>query len=282
MSAPSPNVTLVSWAVRAPGPVEAEKWLAGETPGESFWAPPPGTRFERLYLGNEFCELRLPTAPELSRTLALCQAAGVPLTLLTPLLCDKGLAKLARLLDKLPEGSEVVCSDWGVLHEIRESFPHLDVVVGRTLIRAFKEPRVPRGQGPTLAQSDLALPAFPAMLRSLGISRVETDLPPDRLGLDLSQMGLRGSLHVPFGHVAWGRACMVGSLHLPVQRKFQPGAPCRQECREILAELRSEGLPVRLFHRGNTAFALHPPESLSNLAGLPGIDRLVYDPALAF
>lgn len=275
----------MEWAVRTPGPQDAGKLLGGNAPEGAFWRVPPGVQFSRLYLGNEFCEFRIPTLPELHRTLEF----AVPLTLLTPLVCDRGLDKLRKLFQALPKGSEVVCSDWGVLRELRADFQELVPVLGRTLIRALKEPRVPVGSGPTLKQTDLALPGFVGMLKSQGVSRVEIDLPPARLGMDLRPLGLSGSLHLPFGHVAWGRACMVGSLHLPYERKFEPGAPCRQECRGLLAELHppagSPALPARLFHRGNTAFALHPEADLENsveLAGECGIDRLVYDPEVSF
>ncbi len=220
----------------------------------------------RYYLGNEFCQHLLPAPSRLRWALE-----RAPVTLCTPPVNDQGLHQLARLLDQLPAGSEVVFSDWGVLNLIRQR--PLVPVLGRMLVRNLKDSRL-SGPAP-LHRSDLAHPGFRDALRGWGVRRVEVDLPGAVLP---SEWGLAGSLHFPFSAVASGRVCVVGSLAESRELKFTLQARCRKECRHYLAE--SEGSSrVRLFHRGNTDFTLEPMSE--GLTGR-GFDRLVYDPQLEF
>lgn len=245
---------MIEWAVRAGEACE----ILARTEGEAF---------ERIYFGNEFCEHRLPLAADLRNALQVCERHDLKLSLVTPVVTDRGLLGVERLLQVLPARSEVIFNDWGVL-EMLEGFRP---VLGRMLLRTLQEPRAHAD----LAQSDLAQPAFLRFLRARGIERVETDLPASRLRGRLEKT--RCTLHVPFTHVASGRACLIGSLH--VKEPYR----CKQECRTTWAELSCGAVP--LVHRGNTAFTRQPQEDLDRLldwAPAAGIDRVVYDRELTF
>lgn len=227
----------------------------------------------RTYVGNEFCARRLPSVAELRKA----AEAGLPLTFLTPLVTDPDLERLSARFEALPAGSEVVFQDWGVLRRLRTRHPHLEPVLGRTLVRMLRDPRGPR---PGPLASDLALPAFRDFLLAQGVRRVEVDAP--RPDLPFPHLGLEAHLLVPCTFVASGRSCMIGSLSLPAAQKFRPGAPCRFECRRSSAELRGPGLRTRLVHRGNTALAVHGPEGLAETVARGGYSRVVYDPEAGF
>lgn len=227
----------------------------------------------RTYVGNEFCARRIPSAKELRAA----AEAGLPLTFLTPLVTDPDLERLSGLFVGLPTGSEVVFQDWGVLRRLRSRHPHLEPVMGRTLVRMLRDPRGPR---PTPLASDLALSAFRDFLLAQGVRRVEVDAP--RPDLHFPDLGLEAHLLVPYTFVASGRSCMIGSLSLPAPQKFRPGGPCGLECRRSSAELSAPGLRTRLVHRGNTALAVHGPEGLAEQVARGGFRRVVYDPEAGF
>jgi hypothetical protein len=62
--------------------------------------------FTRIYFGQEFCERLLPSKDELEQVCAFSEKEGVPLTLVTPYVTDKGLLKLEKLIrlfaEKMP------------------------------------------------------------------------------------------------------------------------------------------------------------------------------------
>lgn len=252
--------------------------------------------FRRVYFGNEFCQERLPALPELREVVARCREGGLGLTLLAPPVTDAGLERLGPVLARLEEllpTSEVVFNDWGVMELLFARHRGLCPVMGRNLLGVVKDPRVPLPPAgddrypaqPTLRGTALALPAFREALRARGVGRVEVDLFLPRCDLDFRSTGLEATLVLPFSSVASGRVCLIGSLHQPPERKFTLQAGCGQECGSYLCELESACLAARLFHRGNTAFALQPPEALAALPRVleeGGYSRVAYDPEMGF
>src|SRR3990172_9007931 len=79
----------------------------------------------RLYFGNEFCDHLIPSPRTLSEALALSRELGLRFSLVTPMVTDSGIDALGRLFRSLPDGSEVIASDWGVLRLVRTEFPSL-------------------------------------------------------------------------------------------------------------------------------------------------------------
>jgi hypothetical protein len=201
-------------------------------------------RFSRLYFGNEFCERLIPGAADLHRAAAAAAARGLGLTLLTPYVTDAGIERLRPALDLLAAqpaggGVEVVANDWGLVHLLRRDYPGLRLVLGRLMNRMLRDPRVthylasapaPAEAHRALRQSGVAAPAFRRFLARLGIERVEFDHPPQGLDMDFRQLGLAASLYLPYGYIATGRVCMIGSLHLPAAEKFDVESICRREC----------------------------------------------------
>jgi len=226
------------------------------------WREPPlpvGQRpLSRLYFGNEFCERLLPRSSQVDQAVQWCRERGVPLTLLTPMLADKGIGQLPAVLQQLPEGSEVVVNDWGVLRLVRERFPGLRPVAGRQMCKMIKDPRLPSSEWaqaiPPGSQSSL----FPRLMRRFGIDAVETDLRPFAENDDLQPNGLGLSVHFPYGYTLKGRICKPGSLGLEKRRKFTPGHSCQRECLDYFSRMQRTGYqsPHELpgFQRGNTIF----------------------------
>lgn len=236
---------------------------------------------DRLYFGNEFCDRLLPSTRALLRAVETTKRAGLALTLLTPLVSDRRIGQLRRLLAAVPEGAEVVVNDLGVLRLVSREFTQLEPVAGRQLTKTIKDPRL---SSQDWAQSD-AFPvggaAFARRLRGLGVRRVEMDVAPAVEAASRNLDGMRLSLHGPHGYVAKGPICRIGSLRLSGAAKFGPGHDCRKECLTYGCEL---ALPARpaggpgTFQRGNTVFYRHGPElteTMWDMFGKARADRLV-------
>ena len=236
----------------------------------------------RLYFGNEFCDHLIPSPRTLSEALALSRELGLRFSLVTPMVTDSGIDALGRLFRILPDGSEVIASDWGVLRLVRTEFPSLIPIAGRLLCKFMKDPRLPSRDWTKLVPHGVFAPAFLDLLASFGIERLDLDLPPHARPEDFRGPSMRLSMHRPYGFAAKGRICRMGSLHLDQERKFLPGEPCRKECLDyVLAMTRSGAAAagdLHTFQRGNTVFYRHSDEMEATIEELTDegvVDRLV-------
>lgn len=240
-------------------------------------APAPA----RLHLGGEFCETLMPSPLQLNRAIATAREHGAAVTLVTPVMSDAALAQLKRLLALLPDGSEVVGNDWGTLALLHRDHRHLSPVAGRLLCKMVKDPRLPSAEWARLYPHGVHSRQFRALLDRLGVRRIELDVPPFAAPEDFRSNGLAVSVHVPFGYSVKGRACRIGSLHQPDERKFMTGHACRKECLTWTATLsRAEagGLDLATVQRGNTLFYRHSEamsEAVRAAAAQGWIDRVV-------
>lgn len=246
------------------------------------WPEPPlldGARLSRLHYGNEFCEQLIPTRRELARVVALAGAAGLAVTLATPLVSDRGLDHIRRLLPLLPAGSEVVVNDLGVLRLAR-AFAGLEPVAGRQLYKMVKDPRLPSARWARLNPPGAGTSALRELLARYGVRRLEMDVPPYARAADFPPDGLPLSVHAPYGYAVKGRVCRLGSLHHEDADKFAT-RPCRKECLTYACTLSREAVGAHdlpTFMRGNTIFYRHNPEitrTLWELVERGAVDRIV-------
>jgi len=90
--------------------------------------------YDRVYIGSEFCQNRLPSA---AAFLGLARIFKGPLTLVTPLLSDSGLDGAAALIKAVGPAKgkplEVVVNDWGLLR-LLEKNRRVRPVLGRLLM----------------------------------------------------------------------------------------------------------------------------------------------------
>jgi len=98
---------------------------------------------QRLYLGHETCEQRLPTLAAALGVAGRCAERGQALTLVTPLLGPAALRTAQELVDALTGACaalEVVCGDWGLLSWL-SAHGHPAIAVGRLLAAQPTDPR---------------------------------------------------------------------------------------------------------------------------------------------
>ncbi|MBK6581884.1 MAG: hypothetical protein KA739_08630 [Pseudomonadales bacterium] len=217
-----------------------------------------GHPIDGIHFGNEFCERLLPTSGQLKAVVEWCRSRGLSICLCTPMLADKGIAQLGRLLPLLPAASEVVCNDFGTLRLLMQDFASLHPVAGRQMCKMIKDPRLPSADWAQAIPPGLQSSFFSRMLHRFRISRMETEVRPFAETTDFRPNGLDLSVHIPFGYTLKGRICRPGSLHLPKQKKFTPGHSCQKECLSYFSTMertakRSQH-ELETFMRGNTVF----------------------------
>lgn len=247
-------------------------------PGSDDFAARP---VDRLYFGSEFCEHLVPAPGALKRCLRLAREWRLAVSLVTPLASDGCIRQLRRLLPLLPKGSEVIANDWGVANVVRRDHPALKIVAGRLLCKMVKDPRLPTATWANLYPHGLASAAFAGVLARLGIGQMEMDVPPFATPEAFAGLPLPVAVHAPFGYVAKGRLCKIGSLRLTPRRKFAPGHACRRECLDYCAIGRREGAAateLATVQRGNTVLYRHSEamgQALSEAMARRWIGRVV-------
>lgn len=242
--------------------------------------------YRRIHFGDEFCERLLPGPAEVERVLNHAAEASCALTLVTPYVTEDGLGRVERLLEVLPDGTEVTINDWGVLRLLRRRFPGLQPVLGRLLTKIKRGPRIsgfldviPPEALQHLRRTNLGVPAYLRFLADSGITRVELDNPFQ--GLDLSDVpeGLHLSLHIPFAYVTTTRFCLTANCDKPDRKGFIGVFPCGQECRKYTFYLDNAAMSTLLIRRGNTLF--YKNTSLpQEIRDDPRIDRVVIAPVI--
>lgn len=217
-----------------------------------------GRTIKGIQFGNEFCERLLPHQRDLSHLIGWCRERQLTLTLSTPMLADKGIMQLTKLLSLLPDQCEVVCNDFGVLHLISEKFCRLRLIAGRQLCKMIKDPRLPSAEWTQAVAPNRQSILFKQMMKHFNISMLETEIRPFAEATDFEPKGLNLSVHFPFGYTLKGRICRSGSTHLTKQNKFTPGHRCQKECLTYFSKMERKSQQssheLKTFMRGNTLF----------------------------
>lgn len=241
-------------------------------PGElKLWQP----RYSRLYLGDEFCNWRMPSEAVLEEILEFIRGKNLVLTIVTSFCNDSEILNYNRLLEKAlksHENIELVINDWGML-EAFKGWP-LKLVLGRLLVKQKRDPRIAASIGslPIGAKKrvkGIGLNKFLLdLLSKWNIKRIELDNVLQ--GLDLSGLdGFNFSLHIPFVYVTLSRYCQYHTK----RRAGLEFLPCiNKNCPSKEIFNKAIGTPV--FMRGNALFYRNYflPEGIRDSK----IDRIVY------
>lgn len=250
----------------------------------------------RLYFGNEFCQCLIPSLKDLKIVLSTAFKKDLSFSLVTPFVTDGGMKRLIPLFNFFSDNVspvEVIVNDWGVLHLMGE-YPSLKPVLGRLMNRMVRDPRIARYYTSAEAlekalkaiqQSSITALSYRNLLKDYGVNRVEFDNLYQGLDLNLKEMGLGGSLYIPYGYVTTGRICMIGSFNSDSNAKSIPPNSCVGDCDRYLCELSSNCPPGTpgLFQKGNTVFFFQDEDTVvSALSGAKrlGIDRIIYQPEI--
>lgn len=254
-------------------------------------------RWRRLYFGHEFCERRVPSVHDVRRAYEAAAAEGLAFSLLTGYVTDRGLARLRPVLAWLSglgdPRVEIVINDWGVARTVRRDHARLQPVLGRLMNRMLRDPRImpaiARSRAPddakaAMCRSSLTAPVFRALLKRMGVGRVEFDNLIQGLDMDVRRLGLAGSLYLPYGYIVTGRICPIGSLNRPPSGSFHVEAGCHVECQLYTLRLQAPPSPYSegardYLERGNTCCYYQDPAAIAaagQVVKQAGIGRIVY------
>jgi len=205
----------------------------------------------RLYVGNPHCARLFPDEAMLQAVIAKARAEGMALTLVTAQLREDGVpgmqALLARLAETLPERTELVFNDWGMLMLLQ---PHLQAflpVLGTRLNPRRKDPRMGCKAGAARQMALLAQNAtngadYRAYLCRFGVKRYEFEA----CGVDFHVPPGQHSIHLPYYQTNTSMYCPLRALCETGDRGMQsPDAGCPGYCERngflYPAQLKLEG-----------------------------------------
>ena len=246
----------------------------------------------RIYIGDEFCPIRLPSEKALIRFCEFTQANKLDLTLLTPVLTDIWLDRCKFIFDILAgydSKAEVVVNDFGTLHFLRRIYPLFRLSLGRLFNKGFKDPRLCMGQVSLtdqirvlLSESTFDHPEFSSFLKEIKISRVERDLLPHAAYMPSETVDHDVSYYFPFGYVTTGRVCWTASLANNAIRDYKPLYQCSKPCRSESFELFNDATQTCIYQFGNTIFYKYSSIMIDTLVERADQcnDRLIYQGVL--
>ncbi|MFH0730630.1 MAG: hypothetical protein V2B19_30330 [Pseudomonadota bacterium] len=241
-----------------------------------------------IYIGDEFCPLRLPSPKELARFCRFSAEKNLGLTLLMPVLTDAGLDHSAALFDALAKqypAAEIVANDIGTILFLRKNHPGFHISMGRLFNKGFKDPRLsPNDMDMTpaiktfLSESTFDQAAFGAVMARLEVHGLERDLLPHGEGVPKGSTAYRTAYYFPFGYVTTGRVCRTATFAKKRGSDFAMAGNCSKPCNGMSFRLKNDGVSPGLIQAGNTVFYLYPPEKLMGLLETAATEnyRLIY------
>ena len=240
---------------------------------------------KRLYIGNDFCFERLPSAELLHAFLKIAESQGFHVTLCFPFLYERQLTAIHNLLSVLNEWScssgkqaEVVVNDWGALNMLHRVYPDVDLVLGRLLNRRKKDPREEwhwqkNSYLPGYQSNFLNSTCIQSILSRYGFHRYEFESTTQKPLLPEGNH----TLHFPFYQLNTSTYCNLKHRcdNFKMNQSKQSGCP--GYCREIVSLYPKH---LNTYGRGNSIFAFNPLV-LSDPGYLEffishGIDRVVF------
>jgi hypothetical protein len=240
-------------------------------------------KFERFYIGAEFCENLLPAPGELFRTAAFFLEKRRKVCVLTPPVSERGIKNLKtafRLLSRLDaDGLELTVNDFGTLELARECGLRAGINAGRLL----------HGNLFLIRRHTFELVNAQALrfFTGQGITRFEistTGKRPrtnfnsaKRLGFNPGDINL--TLYYPYLNMTTTRTCLLGVQDIQPHESVA-GINCRRECATASFEVKHPLIRESLLVRGNTVFMRFPKKfySLEKNLETMRVNRLVYCP----
>ena len=263
--------------------------------------PLTGVGGQHIYLGDAICEKRLPTVAEAMDIVSRLCRQDVKITLVTPLVTDKGLIHTVAMVDALMKvfrPLEVVCNDWGIF-DLVASMSGCIPIVGRLLAHQETDPRwygisAPKFQTqferevqhfdgtvarlcyqpppPQLLQHirccSLDQPEVFQYLSRRGVNRMELNNPLQ--GITVSPpSGWHLSLHVPDVLITLARNC----LNIPVTSSETEPWACDNGCPVAPIVWKHESFLVELYQLTNGVYYFNSdiPRKCQEM----GVDRII-------
>lgn len=240
----------------------------------------PDAPLTSLYFGSDFCQELIPGSQDVEAFCKHCSEQRLEAVLLTPLVTQKGLEKLDRLLGSLTNQGvfpAIVFNDWGVLELLRSTYPSFPLRMGRLINRGLRDPRLEMLAMPPGGENTERAAGIRKLAKSLGIAAVESDADLEPGFLGDANHGLSRTLHIPYTFISSGRNCLekAAAAHQG-KGAFTHGlkSGCSAPCRGVYRKEERQDTQKKIWRAGNTLFFEAPPEWISRHIDLA--DRIVF------
>ncbi|MGM5481836.1 MAG: hypothetical protein ACQESF_00090 [Nanobdellota archaeon] len=220
--------------------------------------------YDRVYIGNEFCENLIDTEETLKKKIEYVLDKNKNFSFVTPYVTEKGLEKLKKrftFLDSEFNDTEVIINDFGVL-DLVSDFKNITPVLGRIIGN-----HLTKGLPDLRPNSNEALSFF----KSKNIFRCEISNNSNTEKI-LCDDSLSYSIYFPYMFLSTGRRCMVGFDNKKVDENFDPQS-CGKKCKKDYYIITHKQIEEKIIVIGNTHFIKE-----NKLPDLSCFSRTVYMP----
>ncbi len=240
------------------------------------------SNYNRLYFGNEFCQNNLIGLRKTREIVNLALDKGKKITFVTPFVTDNGLERIKRYFPIIPEGSEIVINDYGLLKFLADSNEDkFELVFGRLLSRQKRGPRIMQMKDKISRSAyryfqGCNLGSIDEFLLEKRIKRAEVDNTIQGL---LVKTKMKLSLYYPWVYVSTTRLCLLNGIDNLARKKIII-CPCKHECGKYI--LTSDSFPLRMYLKGVTQYYHNDKFSSGMLKLIKNglIDRVVWMPEM--
>jgi len=248
--------------------------------------------YDRIYFGDEFCQLKIPQIKDLKRIAS--KSAGVKISLVLPYLTAEYFDTAKKLADFAAENpsvfDEVVFNDWGFFYFIRENHPGLKLVLGRLLTKQKTDPFaneiIKNKQKITASLHNIFVPKkisgetveyfgetfinskiFQKFMLQNNIARVEIDNVNWNMNIKLP-CNIKASIYYPYVKISTTRFC--GYLNML-------GENCSKQCAKFSIELKKYRSQYKYIINGNAVMFRNDKLPEIKLMRDNCIDRIVFN-----
>lgn len=241
--------------------------------------------FERIYIGDEFCERRLPSILTLENIYNRYSERNLQLTLATPYLTNEGIEKLTQILDFIIAENinmkEIVINDWGALQLLKSYNNRFQIILGRILVSRYLKEEHSQKMAQRYSQNGentkfyyLFPDSFLDFIKIQNISRLEFNS-YYHLAMTQKQLleyGFKTHIYFPFVYLTTSRYCNCTNGYNSYFRNAIEN--CDEECQEYVAVMTNRRFPGGIFTKGNAYFIKEKENTEDfNLE----VDRVVYN-----
>ncbi|MBU0504209.1 MAG: hypothetical protein KKG43_07500 [Candidatus Omnitrophica bacterium] len=224
---------------------------------------PASSSFDYIYVGDEFCERRLPDSETISGIAEQCVKSGANLTLVTSYFTGEGIDRLKALLDYIILNSiacELVINDWGVLELLEDYSGHFRAIAGRLLTSRYLSKfnyQDLRSKGAEIVNEDFdcSFPgAFLDFLKTRNITALEFNNTNHLLKThgQLKKNNIKAHIYLPYYYLNTSRYCSCARGYGSYMRNTDD--TCNKECNNLVAIRRDGYLNTDILSMGNTHF----------------------------
>ena len=235
------------------------------------------SRCDRVRFGPEFCEVKIPSLPELQKAYKIAEKYGKEFVYMTPRVTDKGIRRLKEHFEFLNAAGDVsvVVNDLGALR-VLTAYPRLKPILGRQLVymparcpwldfslgELLRHPgfviytKVWRRRSEELySQTNLNYDETAKFFRGLGVRGVDVDWIPRSFNslAELTERGFNVNVYLYLAVVTLTRKCHTARF-LGEKRLEKCSKPCDKRAFHL-----KHRVGLEFFLHGNVVFRLEKP-----------------------